>query len=179
MMLDRGYPQEGENRMRGALSALVAASLLMGQVANAQPCAKPVDKTAFDVAGLKSQLMVTALTCDVRDRYNDFVLRFQSELMRQERALTSYFSHSFGHRGQQEHDDYITSLANTQSEAGIKQGTSFCQQSVSLFDAVLALPKGADLASFAADRNLDQPVTLVVCSAPTPVTRTAQSQPHR
>jgi hypothetical protein len=137
---------------------------------------------AFDIAGLKSQLMVTALACDVRDRYNNFVLRFQPELMRQEHALSAYFSHSFGRRGQQEHDDYITSLANTQSEAGIKQGTLFCQQSVSLFDAVLALPPGADLASFAADRNLDQPITLVVCTAPRPVTRTAQgqsSQQHR
>ena len=162
--------------MRGVLSGVVAASLLIGQVASAQPCAKPADKTAFDVAGLKSQLMVTALTCDVRDRYNDFVLRFQPELMRQERALTAYFSHGFGRRAQQEHDDYITSLANTQSEAGIKQGTLFCQQSVSLFDAVLALPPGADLAGFAADHNLDQPITLVVCTTPVPVTRTAQSQ---
>jgi hypothetical protein len=168
--------------MRGVLSGIVAASLLMGQVAQAQPCAKPADKMAFDIAGLKSQLMVTALACDVRERYNDFVRRFQPELMRQERALTTYFSRSFGHRGQQEHDDYITSLANTQSEAGIKQGTLFCQQSVGLFDAVLGLPPSADLAGFAADRDFTQPITLVVCTAPTTVTRTAQgqsSQPHR
>jgi hypothetical protein len=165
--------------MRGLLSGIVAASLLMGQVAQAQPCAKPADKMAFDIAGLKSQLMVTALACDVRDRYNDFVVRFQPELMQQERALTAYFARSFGRRGQQEHDDYITSLANTQSEIGIKLGTAYCQQSVGLFDAVLALPKGATVASFAADRDFDQPITLVVCVAPTkgPVTRTAaQSQ---
>lgn len=167
--------------MRAVLSGVVAASLLLGPVANAQPCAHPTDKTAFDVAGLKSQLMVTALACDVRERYNDFVRRFQSELMRQERALTAYFNRSFGRRGQQEHDNYITSLANMQSEAGIKQGTLFCQQSVGLFDAVLALPQGASVTSFAADRDFDQPITLVVCAAPTPapVTRTAQSQPHR
>jgi hypothetical protein len=114
----------------------------------------------------------------VRDRYNDFVLRFQPELMQQERALTAYFNRSFGRRGQQEHDDYITSLANTQSEVGIKLGTLYCQQSVGLFDAVLALPQGATVASFAADREFDQPITLVVCVTPTkgPVTRTAQSQ---
>ena len=33
----------------------------------------PPDVTAFDVAGLKSKLMVTALTCNQQDRYNDFV----------------------------------------------------------------------------------------------------------
>src|SRR5271165_6077929 len=153
--------------MRRVLSSVVAASLLLSQVANAQPCAKPADKTAFDVAGLKSQLMVTALACDVRDRYNDFVLRFQPELMREERALTAYFARSFGGRGQKEHDDYITSLANTQSELGIKLGTAYCQQSVGLFDAVLALPQGATVASFAADREFDQPITLVVCVVPT------------
>ena len=167
--------------MRAVLSSVIAASLVLGPVVQAQPCARPADKAAFDVAGLKSQLMVTALACDVRDRYNDFVLRFQPELMREERALVAYFARSFGRRGQQEHDDYITSLANTQSEAGIKQGTLFCQQNVGLFDAVLALPQGATVASFAADRDFDQPITLVVCTAPTraPETRTAQSQPHR
>ena len=167
--------------MRGVLSGVVAASLLFTQIANAQTCARPPDKTAFDVAGLKSQLMVTALACDVRERYNDFVLRFQPELMQQERALNAYFSRSFGHRGQQEHDNYITSLANTQSEDGIKLGTDFCKNSVSLFDAVLALPQGATVASFAADREFDQPIALVVCTTPTkePVTRTAQSQQHR
>ncbi len=167
--------------MRRVVSGVAAASLLLSPVANAQPCARPADKTAFDVAGLKSQLMVTALACDVRDRYNDFVLRFQPELMQQERALTAYFNRSFGRRGQQEHDDYITSLANTQSEIGIKLGTSFCQQSVGLFDAVLALPHGATVASFAADRDFDQPITLVVCETPTkgPGTRTAQGQPSQ
>jgi hypothetical protein len=167
--------------MRGLVSGVVAASVFMGQIALAQPCAKPPDKVAFDVAGLKSQLMVTALACDVRERYNDFVRRFQPELMQQERALTTYFSRSFGRRGQQEHDDYITSLANTQSEAGIKQGTLLCTQTVGLFDAVLALPQGATLAGFAGEREFAQPIALVVCAGPTPapLTRTAQSQQHR
>jgi len=93
--------------------------------------------------------------------------------------LVSYFGRTFGRRGQQEHDDYITSLANSQSEAGIKQGTLLCQRTVGLFDAVLALPQGAKLASFAADRDFTQPVTLVVCTTPTPVTRTAETQTRR
>jgi hypothetical protein len=164
--------------MRVVLSAVVAASLLISQTANAQTCARPAEVSAFDVAKLKSQLMVTALACDVRDRYNDFVRRFQADLMAKERALNVYFSRAFGRRAQQEHDDYITSLANAQSEAGIKQGTLFCQQNVGLFDAVLALPQEADLATFAASRDLTQPITVVDCPAPTKATRTAETQPH-
>jgi hypothetical protein len=101
--------------------------------------------------------------------------------MQQERALNTYFSRSFGRRGQQEHDDYITSLANTQSEAGIKQGTALCKETVGLFDAVLTLPQGATLAGFAADRDFAQPITLVVCTTPAsaPLTRTAQTQQRR
>lgn len=165
--------------MRGVVSGIVAVSLLFGQVANAEVCARPADKMAFDIAGLKSQLMVTALACDVRERYNDFVRRFQPELMKQERALVAYFSRSFGRRGQQEHDDYITSLANSQSQAGIKQGSDLCKGTVGLFDAVLALPPSATLASFAADRTFEQPIVLVVCPTPEPVTRTAQTQQRR
>lgn len=165
--------------MRAVLSAFAAASLLLGQVASAQTCARPSEVSAFAVAGLKSQLMVTALSCDARDRYNDFVRRFQPDLMAKERALDGYFRRAFGRRAQQEHDDYITSLANTQSEAGIKEGTLFCKQNAGLFDAVLALPNGADLAGFASSQDLVQPITLLACPASTHETRTAETQRRR
>ena len=59
-------------------AALLAGALLSAAgIAAAKPCAKPADVTAFDVAGLKSKLMVTALTCNQQDRYNDFVQRFR------------------------------------------------------------------------------------------------------
>lgn len=163
--------------MRQTLSAALAAALLLGQPAWAAPCARPPEVAAFHVAKLKSQLMVTALACDVRDRYNDFVLRFRADLMVKERALTGYFARAFGGRGQQAHDDYITTLANAQSEAGIQQGTLLCQRTVGLFDAVLSLPNGADLASFAAQSDLVQSFDLVAC--PAPVTRTAETQTRR
>src|SRR5579864_127167 len=105
----------------------VGLLLSAGIAAAAQPCAKPADISAFDIAGLKSKLMVTALTCNQQERYNDFVQRFRTDLMAQERALHAYFARVFGGRAQHEHDDYITSLANTQSESGIRQGTLFCQ----------------------------------------------------
>ncbi len=157
-------------------SALTAIGLLCAGAASAQPCAKPADVTAFDVAGLKSKLMVTALTCNLQDRYNDFVQRFRSDLVGHERALHAYFARAFGGRAQREHDDYITSLANTQSQSGIRQGTLFCQQNTSLFTEVLALAKGSELPAYAASKQFPQPIEVVACPAPT---RTAQAAANK
>src|SRR5690348_17504415 len=109
--------------MRLALSALITASLLSSQVAGAATCATPVDRGAFDVAGLKSELMVVALACNMRDQYNQFVQRFRPHLQREERALEGWFARRYGSKARQQHDDYITTLANAQSQAGITQGT--------------------------------------------------------
>jgi hypothetical protein len=162
--------------MRIMVSAVLVAGLFSAGFAAAQPCAKPADLSALDVAGLKSKLMVTAITCNQQDRYNDFVQRFRSDLLAQERALHAYFARAFGGRAQNEHDNYITSLANTQSQSGIRQGTLFCQQNTGIFSEVLALAKGADLAGYAASKHLEQPVQVVGCPTPT---RTAQAGTSR
>jgi hypothetical protein len=164
-------------RMRIMFSALLASGLLSAGLASAQPCAKPADVYAFDVASLKTKLMVTAITCNEQERYNQFVQRFRSDLMVHERALQGYFARAFGGgRGQHEHDDYITSLANTHSQSGIQQGTLFCQKNVGMFNEVLLVGQGADFANYAASKELVQPIEIVACPAPT---RTAQAAPIR
>ena len=162
--------------MHSITSALLAGGLLSAGIAAAQPCAKPADVTALDIASLKSKLMVTALTCNQQDRYNDFVQRFRSDLMTQERALHAYFVRTSGGRAQREHDDYITSLANTQSQSGIRQGTLFCQQNVGIFTEVLALAKGSELPGYAASKQLAQPIEVAACPCPDPY-RAGQHQP--
>jgi hypothetical protein len=160
-----------------SLSLLVAGLLSVGVAAAATPCARPADLTAFDVAGLKSKLMVTAITCDQQDLYNQFITRFRADLMTHEHNLNAYFARAFGGRAQHEHDDYITSLANTLSESGIRQGTLFCQQNVGIFSEVLSLTKGADLPGYAARKAFPQPVELVACPAPTQTAQAARSHP--
>lgn len=154
--------------MRHFLFRFMAVSLTAGQVLAAPlaqaECARPMDKSAFDVAGMKSELMVVALTCDVRDKYNDFVARYQPTLRAQEHNLDSYFHRAYGRRAQKAHDDYITLLANVQSETGIKQGTLFCRENIGLFDEVLALPKSADIVSYAGSKAFVQPATLTTCT---------------
>jgi len=162
--------------MRSLFSGLIVAGMLTTQVAAAQQCARPNERSAFDIVGLKSQLMVTALSCDAQARYNAFVARFRSDLVAQERALNGYFGRSFGRRAQQEHDDYVTSLANVQSEAGTKLGSTFCDKSVGLFDQVMALQSSSDLSSFASGKQIVQPITLITCTGPVRPTRTAAAE---
>ncbi len=151
--------------MSRLFATLVATALLAPGMTMAT-CLKPYEGTAINVAGLKSQLMVTALSCDTRDRYNSFVLTFRPTLQREDTALNSYFLHHYGRSWRSEHDDYITQLANVQSEATIREGTSFCQENVSLFDEVLALHTAKQLMDFANDKPMLQPIDYDICGLP-------------
>ena len=152
--------------MRTLFAGILTIGLMTNHLAAAQSCARPVDKTAFDVAGLKSQLMVTAITCEATERYNAFINRFRSNLLAQEKVVNAYFARNFGRRATVEHDDYVTSLANSQSENGLKLGTAFCTRNVGMFDEVMALRDGTALPDYATSKSPNQPITLVACAAP-------------
>ena len=53
--------------MRVRLPGVVLAGLFAGHTAVAAPCIRPADRMVLDIAALKSQLMVTALSCGARD----------------------------------------------------------------------------------------------------------------
>jgi hypothetical protein len=127
-------------------------------------CARPVEKSAFDVAGLKSQLMVTALSCDSQAKYNAFINRYRADLVGDEKSVNGFFGRAYGRRAQQEHDEYITQLANAQSDLRIKSGTEFCHFNAPLLDQVLALKSGSDLPAFAASKPIQQSLALQECA---------------
>lgn len=155
--------------MRIPFSGLLAAGLLCSQVAVAQNCARPADLAAFDLAGLKTQLMVTALTCNANDRYDAFVTKYRPALLENEKALGSYFNRAHGRRSQQkQQDDYITQLANSHSQTGLKQGNRFCDRNLGIFDEVMALRDSSELTDFAAGKSHSQPVSLSNCGASEP-----------
>ena len=160
----------------GLIAGMLASQIATAPLAYAQNCARPADKTAFDVAGLKSQLMVTAITCEATERYNAFILRYRPDLVAQEKVLNGYFGRNFGRRAQAEHDDYITSLANSQSQNGLKAGTGFCASNMAMFDEVMKLPSGRELPDFATGKNPVQPIELVACTTPAPRARASVRQ---
>jgi hypothetical protein len=149
-----------------AAAMLLSAPLLDREALAASQCGMSPARQAFDVEGLKSELMVTALSCNQQDRYNAFVAKFRPDLTEQERALDAYFASSYGRAAQREHDNYITQLANVQSERGLQAGTQFCDQRVSMFDEVLALDTGSDLSGYAEAKDIVQPAVYETCAAP-------------
>ena len=159
----------------GLLTAgLVAGQVLAAPLALAE-CVRPADHASLDVAGLKSNLMVTALTCDAGDRYNAFIRKFQPELSSQERALSGYFGRAAGRNARKQQDDYVTQLANGRSQDGMRRGSLFCAENLPTFDEVMALRSGAELEAFAAGKSVSQPISVESCGAGTPAATRASA----
>jgi hypothetical protein len=150
--------------MRRLLSSLAALSLLTVQQAQAElQCLPPQERDAVEVAALRSELMVLATGCHDDNGYNAFIRKFQAELMSNEKAIGEIFQHKYGRRGQQEHDQFTTDLANAESSAGMHLGTDFCDHNGMIVQEVLALRSSNELASYAAGKDL-VPASLPVCS---------------
>ena len=164
--------------MRAIIGGVLAAGLAVTGVASADPCARPAERAAFDTAALKSALMVTALTCHAEDRYNQFVTRYRADLLRAEHALGGYFGRAFSRVGRKAFDDYITSLANAQSEAEISLGSAVCDQRLAMFDRVLALGTSTELPRFAGTQAIPQPKPVEDCPAPVHRARAVQAGRH-
>ncbi len=154
---------ETRRKRRRWLALALVGVVLAPALARAEPCARPADKGAFDVAALKSRLMITALTCNAHDQYNDFVTRYRADLQHEDKILDAYFARAYGRAARKQHDDYTILLANTLSEQGLKQGTGFCDQNLGAFAKVMALHDGAALPDFAAAQAITQPISLTLC----------------
>ncbi len=129
--------------------------LLFSTAAGAQTrCASPSDQAAFDVGALKSELSVLAVSCSQEDGYNNFVIRYRSELVAKDGVVNAWFRRQYGRAAQTRYDAYITLLANAQSDAGLHQGSDFCPRLTPLFTEVMALPSASVLAEYAAGKDV-------------------------
>ncbi len=103
---------------------------------------------AFNVIGLKSALMVAALSCNQQDRYDAFMTSFQPHILEEQHVMDAYFRKIGGHYGQAKEDNFVTLLANNQSVNGIAQGSVFCLNNTAEFQTVLTLKSDSDLDNF-------------------------------
>jgi hypothetical protein len=140
--------------------------------AGAQTCVQPLEHTAFDIIALKSTLMVGALSCNQGVSYNNFMTRFQSGILAEQHVMDRYFAHAYGLYSQMQEDSYETSLANSESMAGITIGAAYCGDTTQLFTQVLALKTQNDLEKFVSAKPPVQPVVLTVCAPATPPANT-------
>jgi hypothetical protein len=131
----------------------------------ADSCLQPTERTAMEVRALQSQLMVAALSCGKTDQYNAFVTRYQRDLGDAYKAVTAHFKRVHGNvQGQKQLDNYITQLANAQSQDGIDQGSTFCPNVTPLFQQALAQSNLTTLASLSSDSNVVIPYSLDTCN---------------
>jgi hypothetical protein len=170
----------------GIKHVVIAAGLAAGLTspAFAQPCIRPAERTAVDFRAVQSQLMVAAIACGRTEEYNTFVRRHQGELGAAHRTVSGVFRRAHGAQGQRQYDQYITNLANAQSQEGIRQGSHFCRDIGVLFQAALAAPNGGAVAALSAQHRVANPMPIADCpatqqaAAPAERTRTAQVQPQ-
>ncbi len=169
--------------MRFPVLGLLTASLVAGQIAAAPlaaaQCVRPADHASFDITALKTSLLVVALTCGADERYNAFIRKYQPELAAQDHALGAYFTRVHGRTGRKQQDDYVTQLANSQSQVGNKQGNMFCSHNLPAFDEVMALHSSGELAEFAAGKSVAQPINVTACGATPASTRPTSSRSRR
>jgi hypothetical protein len=113
------------------------------------PAQREQIQQAFNVIGLKSALMVAALTCGQQDKYDTFMRSFQPHILAAQRTVDDYFRKTSGRMsGQKLEDAYVTQLANNQAIAGMAQGGAFCLNNNAEFQAVLALKTPVELDRF-------------------------------
>lgn len=148
--------------VRHLTAGLLALATLTAQADAQLQCLSPAERTAFDVQALRSELMVLAVGCGDDRPYNAFIERYKPELMVNEHAIDSYFQEKFGRRGQQEHDRFVTDLANAQASSGSRLGSEFCPRNGQIFHEAMALRSPDELRPFAAGQALF-PQSLDVC----------------
>ena len=149
--------------MRLLVSGLMAASLLTSPLMAAE-CTRPAEHTALDVTALKTQLMVMALTCKADDRYNSFVTKYRTDLLQNDKEMNGFFARSYGRSAAKQRDDYVTQLANSESQTGLKQGSLYCDNNMAIFDEVMSLRNSGELIDFAAGKMITaQPIEVSDC----------------
>jgi hypothetical protein len=115
---------------------------------------------AFNVLGLKSALMVGALSCGQQDKYDAFMTQYQPHVLDAQHQVDAYFRRIGGrYAGQTKEDTFVTLLANNQTMGGIGQGQVFCLNNDAEFKQVMALKTDQALDSFVTDNTPEGPVT--------------------
>jgi hypothetical protein len=163
-----------------AAAAGAACLITARQPVAEEQCLSPTERAAFDVQALRSELMVLATGCREDDGYNAFIRRYQSALLQNEKHISEIFKRRYGHRGQTEHDRFVTELANAESSSGNHLGTDFCPRNGMMFTEVMALRGPHDLPAYAAGKDLLPPSLDLCAGAPKPTqAKASTSKSHR
>ena len=93
---------------------------------------------AVNIRILQSEMMVAALTCDMRGNYNRMMVKFRDELVSHGRVLRQMFRRDHGRSAQKALDGFITQLANDASIRSTRARQEFCVSAGQTFTRVLS-----------------------------------------
>jgi hypothetical protein len=163
--------------MRRVFLGIVAVVGLAVQPALAAgTCSSPADQALFEVQALRSALTILGLQCRDNDRYAAVVRRYQPDLNANAGAVVTWFRGRFGGRGLHEHDKFATEMDQAHAADASHLGGDFCPRNGAMFEEVMALRSGHELAAYAAGKDLI-PAGITICpgsAAPVAVKRTGK-----
>lgn len=116
---------------------VITTGLFTADSGRADSCAGSVEQIALNSRALQTELMVAALSCGNRIRYNAFVIKYRGDLVKHGRSLQSFFQRKHGAAGRKNLNTFITRLANEASQRSSITHAAFCANSSSLFNRLL------------------------------------------
>jgi hypothetical protein len=120
----------------------VASALPSSAQAKAKPrpgyCASDSDLAALNARVLQTELMVAALSCDEKQRYNSFVTAYREVLRDRGQALQALFRRAHGTKANTRLNAFITKLANDASQEVRSKGNDYCVFAGELFNETIA-----------------------------------------
>lgn len=157
---------------RQTVAALIAAGFFSGLAPPGRAaalCLQQGDATAFQIIGLKSTLMVEALSCGMAKSYDNFMTRFQDKVLDSQHSMDQFFIRAGGLAGVSMEDGFTTQLANEEADAAAHQGLGFCANAAKQFATVAALAGVPDMEGYAAGQKLAAPPgDAALCPVPPP-----------
>jgi hypothetical protein len=103
-------------------------------------CANDTELAALNARVVQTELMVAALSCEERTRYNEFATSFQSVLVGRADDLRNFFQRTNGKQGTTRMNAMVTRLANDASQQSQMRADTYCQFASDLFEEVLKTP---------------------------------------
>lgn len=155
----------------GTTASVALADEAVEEGGSSEFCASESDLAALNARVLQTELMVAALSCDERERYNNFITFYRSVLTERIQALQGMFKRAYGGEGTDRLNSFVTRMANNSSQKVNDKGTSYCTEAGELFKEALA-NKPSDLNLLASkpwieDRHGYRPCVLEASRRPT------------
>ena len=134
---------------RTAATAIVAIAIAGMPASSSAAGDPPLSHPAVATKKLQTDLMVAALYCNEKQRYNEFVRRFEPQIAAQGNTLKPLFRQSHGNNGTTALNAAVTRMANEASVRTMADPTGFCVEHGRIFDDVLVV-KPQEFSSYVA-----------------------------